>query len=701
MESRQRIRLLLVEDDEDDAFLAVDELKTVDRSTFDVCWESEPRRALDRLVEEVFDVCVLDYRLGEMTGLELIEAARSRGIDLPFILLTGHDDRWVDEEAMRAGASDYLVKTHLSGTVFERAIRYSIDRARSTKSLQSSERRFRSVVESASEGILVANEEGRLLSSNQSALAMFERSTPPSTIGELFTEMASFPTMQEFVESDDATTRSVSGATFEFTRAFGSRSATFEATFTCWQDVDHPMWTVLVRDVTERRTLKNQLLHQATHDSLTGLANRKLFADRVEAAVAKSVSTGHQVVVVFLDLDDFKEINDTVGHQSGDDVLKQAARRLLTCLRTGDLGARLGGDEFAILIDGESYGANLNDIGERMLRGFAEPIIVAGRSVSITASIGLASSSRGAVSARELLRNADLAMYAAKDGGKDCFRLFEDQMFAHLVDRLALQADLAKALTAGPLGLHYQPVVELASQRIVGFEALLRWWHPSRGLQEAPALVRLADETGLLGELGRSVLREALQTFAGWRTQHPAASVISLAVNVTTYEFNDPTFVDFLTDLSRSLDIPALSVVLKITESAMANTAAMRQRMQMLSAAGFRLAVDDFGTGYSSLSYLQDLPISVVKVDRSFIGRLGQDSRTRDLLQAILGISTSMGLETVAEGIEKESEMEILRDMGFRFGQGYLFGHACPAGSGPQNTCRCTAMTGPSRPDRT
>jgi diguanylate cyclase (GGDEF)-like protein/PAS domain S-box-containing protein len=428
------------------------------------------------------------------------------------------------------------------------------------------------------------------------------------------------------------------------------------------------------RDVSERCSLEAQLRHQAFHDPLTGLANRALFQDRVQHALSRRRGELETLGVVFVDLDNFKTVNDSLGHSIGDLLLRAAAQRLVSCLRAFDTAARLGGDEFAILIDDTQRYEDVPQVADRVTKAFLAPFVIDGREVTTTASVGVALAMSDQ-SAEDLLRNADLAMYLAKSRGRGQAALFEPSMHAAAVDRLELQNDLRHALERNELVVVYQPVHALESQVLVGAEALLRWMHPTRGPIPPTTFVPIAEETGLIVPIGRWVLQRACRDAVRWRSRTAEGAGLRVSVNMSSRQIPD---VDLLDDIRSALEtsgLPAGAVVLELTESMLLqHTAAMMTLMHQLRALGVRLAIDDFGTGYSSLSYLQRLPIDILKIDRAFVERLGADTSAAALVRAIVSLGESMSLKTIAEGIESAQQAERLRGLGCDFGQGFFYG---------------------------
>ena len=429
-----------------------------------------------------------------------------------------------------------------------------------------------------------------------------------------------------------------------------------------------------VRDVTDRVHLEHELTHRAHHDGLTGLANRDLFLAAVEQAIARSVGTAHQVELLFVDLDDFKTVNDSLGHKAGDEVLVAVADRLRQCVRSADTVARLGGDEFAILLDGDWE--NCSVVAERIVDVMRAPLTVVGQQVSVRASVGLASSEPG-TEATDLLRQADLAMYVAKSEGKARWVAFRPQMLEQFLDELQMERALQAAVQHDQLDVYYQPIVDLATGLVAGAEALVRWIDPARGVVSPAQFIPVAERSELIEVIGRYVLQRACRWAGAWEAES-GKTLAHVSVNVSARQLRSPSLVQ---DVCAALEESGLAphkLVLEITESMLLDERdAVTERLEALRQLGVRIAIDDFGTGYSSLSYLGRLPVDVLKIDRSFTIGLGHAAE-RSLVPAILELARTLGLMTVAEGVETEQHGRRLRELGCQLAQGYYFSKPLP-----------------------
>ena len=428
------------------------------------------------------------------------------------------------------------------------------------------------------------------------------------------------------------------------------------------------------RDITERKRLEEQLTHQAFHDSLTGLANRALFRDRIQHALNRQRRLRHPVAVLLFDLDGFKNLNDSLGHAFGDQFLAAVGDRLRSLLRPSDTACRLGGDEFAVLVEDLAGTAGVTVVADRVLAALREPFVVDGKDVVTDASVGIAIAEGEDVTPDDMLRNADVAMYTAKSRGRGRYELFKPSMHKAMLDRLDLEADLRRAVERGEFVVHYQPTVALATGRISGMEALVRWKSPERGLVPPGAFIPVAEDTGLITPIGAHVLEEACRQSMAWKREFGTDAPSTISVNVSARQLQDDALVASVASILERTGINPASVILEITESAvMTDAEAMVARLHELKALGVRLAIDDFGTGYSSMSYLCSFPIDILKIDRSFVTGVRDEPQKIGIVRTIVELGRILDLQTVAEGIELDEELEQLRALDCDLGQGYRF----------------------------
>jgi diguanylate cyclase (GGDEF)-like protein/PAS domain S-box-containing protein len=548
---------------------------------------------------------------------------------------------------------------------------------RAREALRASEERFRSLIENAMDTITILDRDGTILYESPSIERVLGFAPEdlvgknafafvhPEDVGPLTEEF------QRIIEDSGRRT----AAELRFLHADGSWRILECVGQNLLDDPAIRGVVVNARDVTERKEVEGQLLHDAFHDKLTGLPNRALFLDRLRQLLRRSRRTDDPgFAVLFLDLDRFKVVNDSLGHSIGDDLLIRIARRLEASLRPGDTVARLGGDEFTVLVDGGHDVAHVTRVVERIQNELRIPFRLRDRDVYVNVSIGIAVSTTGYDSAEEMLRDADTAMSRAKAAGPSRHAIFDKEMHAEAVRTLDLEVALRRALERDEFGLEYQPIVGLESRQVEGFEALIRWVHPERGHLLPGEFLGLAEETGLIVPMGRLVFRKSLAQFRTWSGMASGGGGLGLNLNVSARELSQPDLIRQLEGLIIEAGVDPGRITLELTEgSLMENADLTLATLRDLKALGVRLAVDDFGTGYSSLSYLHNFPIDVVKIDQSFVRRIGKPDGSPGLVRAITALGLDLGLRVVAEGVETDHQRDVLRDLGCHSGQGSLF----------------------------
>jgi diguanylate cyclase (GGDEF)-like protein/PAS domain S-box-containing protein len=556
------------------------------------------------------------------------------------------------------------------------------------EALKESEARFRNLVEHSPQAVAL-HAEGLLLYANPACASLLGFSDPENLLGlplMKFITRETAPRLHESLASlGRAPTRALT-AECQVHRTNESRVLAVEVTSVPVSYNGRAGVLSILHDVTERNQLEEQLAHQAFHDPLTNLANRVLFKDRVEHALQRAAGGTASPAVLFIDLDNFKAVNDGLGHSAGDWLLIEVAARLTACLRPADTVARLGGDEFAVLLDDEI--ARPMIVADTILAAFMQPFSVQGTDIVVTMSIGIATMlpHQGA---DEVLRNADLALYRAKGEGKACAASFEPEMHVAARRRLELETELRRAITGeggtGNLVLFYQPIARLSTGRMFGFEALVRWQHPERGLLEPLDFISLAEETGLIVPLGQWVLREACRQTREWQLRYQSTlrgtgMSLMVGVNLSGRHLSQPRVVQDVLSSVRDAGLAPNHLVLEMTESMLVHdNRATLERLHALKALGVRLSIDDFGTGYSSLAYLERFPVDSLKMDRSFIAGLGRENAKSPLAEAVIGLGRILGLRVVAEGIETKEQWDRLRMLGCGLGQGFYISHPLPA----------------------
>jgi diguanylate cyclase (GGDEF)-like protein/PAS domain S-box-containing protein len=598
----------------------------------------------------------------------LARAFSSRAITANARLFTG--------TLIALGASALLVALLASAFAFGRRRAIAAQRA----ALAHSERRFRAMVQKASEVVVLTDAERRITYVTDAVVGLLGLSAEELIGRELETVLPAGerPRALQMFERTVRTGEGTGPSEWTLVRADGSVGFIEVRSTNLLHDPDVAGIALTVRDITRRREMEAQLRHQALHDPLTGLPNRTLFEDRVSQALQRAGRHRRSISVMYLDIDGFKAINDSMGHGAGDELLCTIAGRIDECLRGVDAAARLGGDEFACLVESLGDRDDALVIARRLAGGLARPAMVQGRSITVRASIGVAHASGVSISAEQLIRNADLAMYKAKAEGRGEIGVFDENLLVAARRRLDLREDLRLAIDRGELSLAYQPLVRLDSRILVGTEALLRWHHPQSGFIAPDQFIPIAEDTGLIVSLGRWVLDRALADLAGWSTLAPR---MSLNVNVAPRELAEPDYVQAVSEALARHRIDPARVTLELTESDFLDVGETLQRLHALAQLGVKLAIDDFGTGQSSLARLQRLPVAQVKLDRSFLAVIDDNSQHATLVRSMIELGQALGMQMVAEGIERDTQLHILQDAARpldseapdALGQGYLF----------------------------
>ena len=569
----------------------------------------------------------------------------------------------------------------LIGLAFARALRLMKSERAARERVRAQERYAQALAVNSSDAVIVIGADERIMSESAQLAAL---------VGHPGISVLGVDALRLVLPADHDMLRSI------FDRCLAAPGRVFQAELRVRHSEGREIWVacrmvnllsdpdvggvvVNIHDVTARKAAEEQLAHQAFHDSLTGLANRALFRDRVEQALLRNVRTGLMPAVIYLDLDGFKTVNDSLGHEAGDDLLREVARRLMAAVRAEDTVARLGGDEFAILIEQSDHPIEeATAVAERILQTLTAPMTLDDRRVTVSASLGIAPADTDST-ASSLLRDADVAMYQGKANGKAKWVLYDGSMRAHAVERLELEYDLSGALEASQLRLVYQPVVHLETGRIVGFEALLRWDHPRLGTIDPEKFIPIAEANRLIIPIGQWVLDTACRTAAGWHRQFPRETPLSMAVNVSAIQLADSELVSHVAGALASSGLAPTSLVLEMTETVLIQDAtATAKRLHELHALGVRLAIDDFGTGYSSLSYLRQFPVDILKIDQSFISTITEREQVPAIVRGLLDLGRTLQLETVAEGIEVDFQHASLREEDCELGQGFLFARPLP-----------------------
>jgi diguanylate cyclase (GGDEF)-like protein/PAS domain S-box-containing protein len=677
--TRQALDLLLVEDDADDAAL-------IERHLLREGWEVRIRRVdtadgmADALASTSWDIVISDHSMPTFSAQAALEMVNRAELDLPFIIVSGTIGEERAVAAMRAGASDYIVKDNLGrlGPAIRRELREAGQRharRRAERALHEVEARTRAIVQAAADGIIATDEDGIVQTVNPAAERMLGLGADEACGRHVDLLLPGVGRLR----AGPITGRGGPGLPRE-TVALGRDGNTFpvEVTRSETSHEERLVITYVVRDVSERKRFEAQLAHRSSHDALTDLPNRSLFHDRLEMALTRAERRGTRTAVLFLDIDHFKVVNDSLGHTAGDRLLIGVAERLQGALRPDDTLARLGGDEFVVLAEGVGTEQEALDLASRLLQSLATPLELAGSEVFVTASIGVAVAAGGGRTPEDVLRDADVAMYRAKERGRARSALFHEGMFEQAMRRLETESALRRGIERDEFRLAYQPIVDLGSGEVTGVEALVRWAHPTRGLLLPHEFIPLAEDTGLINQIGAQVLSQACRQSREWgrRAERP----LSISVNLSGRQLATPELVSTVTRTLERCSLDPSMLCLEITESVlMQDIKASIAALTSLRSLGVRLAVDDFGTGYSALSYLKHFPVDQLKIDRSFIVGLEGDSRDAAIVSTILTLADALGLSAVAEGVETEAQEQRLGSLGCRLAQGYRFSRPASA----------------------
>ena len=643
-----------------------------------------------RVWESGEPMCVEDYdawsghapgldglgRIGSVVGVPLTAGSEIIGA----IGLAAGDSGRIFDETDVAGLSRFaqLASVALENARLHAAARAELAaRTRSEEELRASTDRLRRLADASFEA-LVIHRGGRVLEVNTAFIDLFG-SAPETVLGapvlELFPESARAALALQLAVDNETPFETVA------LLADGSEAAVELIGRTIPYPDEVPARATAIRDIRERRAIAERLARQSFYDTLTGLPNRSLFMDRVTHALGWArPDDATPLAVLILDLDRFKVINESLGHAVGDQLLAAVGRRLNDALRPADTLARLGGDEFAVLVDGLAGDAAAEGLARRMVDSLATPFLVEGRETYISASVGVALSRAGSHSAADLLREAEIALYRAKDDAGDRVSVFHPRMSASSMDRLELELDLRRAIERDELRVHYQPLVDLRTGRTVGHEALVRWQHPTRGLLPPLSFIPLAEESGLILPIGDVVLAEACRQGRAWQLVDRSFADLVVSVNLSARQFARPDLAARVAAVLAESGLPPHTLELEITESlAMSDAEATGVTLRTLHELGVRVVLDDFGTGYSSLAYLSRLPLDVIKVDRSFVAGLHESPANLAIVRAVVGLAQGLGIAVTAEGIEREDQLEVLRGLGCDRGQGFLFAPPAPA----------------------
>ena len=677
---QESVRVLLIEDDNVEASLIRSQIAGAGGPPAAVDHVSRLRAGIDRLGESRYDVVLLDLNLPDGRGLDNLHAVKTASPPSPVIILTNVEDQDAAVAAVAEGAQDFLIKRYITPELIGRSIRYAVARQESETSRRAREERYALAVAGARDGIWDWDLEGDRIyySARWFSLLRIAEAGATSTAGLWFDRVHA----DDRAGLEQAIAAHLEGASPHLEHEFRMSAGTGEMLWVLCRGVAvrnaagrATRIAGSLTDISDRKSTEAMLVHEVLHDTLTGLPNRTLFLDRLDIAL-KQQRRDHtrQFAVFFLDLDRFKAVNDSLGHAAGDQLLIEFGKRLRMFLRPGDSVARLGGDEFAILLSEVNGPGDVSLVAERIRDLLSLKFIVANTDIFASASIGIALSRPSYERPSDLLRDADLAMYRSKSHNPGSYAVFDSPVHGATLQRLELETDLRSALTRNEIVTYYQPIISLEHMRIIGFEALLRWFHPVRGLIGPDEFIPLAEKCGLIGALSWWVMRDACQQTREWQDSGLGFADLSISVNVSSRLFSEPEFAKRTRAILEQTSLRPETLHLEITENALLqHESATLRELTALRDIGVKFHLDDFGTGYSSLSYLSLFSYDTIKIDRSFVSTPGDTHRNRRIVDALLGLGRALGMEVIAEGVETEEQAQKLRDLECRAAQGFWF----------------------------
>ena len=679
MSKKSITRLLLIEDNPGDARLLREMLNEQGSHNIEFTHVECMSEAEKHLAECEVDIILLDLGLPDAQGLEAVRRAHAAAPRVPLVVLTALDDESLAAQALQEGAQEHLIKGQVDTRGLMRALRYAVERKIMEEALFVETERAQVTLNSIGDAVACTDISGHLTFLNIVAERMTGwswREAEGRPMVEVFrvldaTSRETIPNPMVMAVGQDRTVHLPSNCIL--VRRDGFEIPIEDSAAPIHDREGGSTGAVIVfRDVSAARAMALQMAHSAQHDFLTGLPNRMLLNDRVSQAIALASRHMKQVAVLFLDLDGFKYINDSLGHSIGDKLLQSIAKRLVHCVRDSDTVSRQGGDEFVVLLSEAEQSEDAAIIARRMLQAVAEPHSIDQRDLHVTTSIGVSVYPDDGLDAEALIKNADTAMYQAKESGRQSYRFFKPAMNIRAVERQSIEESLRRALERQELALRYQPKVNLRTGAITGAEALIRWTHPTRGSVSPAQFIPIAEDCGLILAIGRWVLREACEQARAW--VDAGLPMATMAVNVSAMEFRDENFLDGLFATLNETGLDPRSLELELTESVlMKHAEAAASILQTLRERGVQVAVDDFGTGYSSLSYLRKFPIDTLKIDQSFVRQITAGGDDTSIVTAVISMARSLKLRVVAEGVEAPEQVGFLRAHECDEAQGYYF----------------------------
>ncbi|MEO8629667.1 MAG: EAL domain-containing protein [Betaproteobacteria bacterium] len=679
MGKKQRTQLLLIEDNPADAYLLRRMLDDHGSHNIALAHVQSMGEAEKHLLEHAVDIILVDLGLPDAQGLGAVRRAHAAAPRIPLVVLTGLDDEAQATQALQEGAQEHLIKGQIEARGLLRALRYAVERKAMDEALFEEKERAQVTLNCIGDAVICTDTTGNITFLNVAAEKLTGWSRQEAAgrpMDEVFriVEGANRDTppnpMQLAVEHDRVVHLS-SNCTL-LTR-HGTEIPIEDSVAPIHDRDGRTTGAVIVfRDVSAARAMAVQMAHSAEHDFLTGLPNRLLLNDRVTRAISLAQRHRKQVAILFLDLDGFKHINDSLGHPTGDKLLQSAAKRLLKCVRDTDTVSRQGGDEFVVLLSELEHPEDAAISARRMLDAVAASHSVDQHELHVTTSIGVSVYPDDGMDAETLIKNADTAMYQAKEGGRQGFRFFKPEMNARAVERQSIEESLRRAVERREFALHYQPKIDIRTGTITGAEALIRWTHPTRGSVAPAQFIAVAEDCGLIVPIGKWVLHQACEQARTWLDA--GLRVGTIAVNVSAIEFGNEGFLEGVFDTLKDTGLDPHALELELTESVLMKRAdSAAAILQMLKKTGVQVAIDDFGTGYSSLSYLQKFPVDTLKIDQSFVRQITAAPEETSIVTAVINLSRSLNMRVVAEGVETREALSFLASHQCDQAQGYYF----------------------------
>jgi diguanylate cyclase (GGDEF)-like protein/PAS domain S-box-containing protein len=671
--------LLLVEDNPGDARLLREMFNEEGAHNTELTHAECMRDAERHLAEREVDIILLDLGLPDAEGVTAVRRVRVAAPRVPLVVLTGRDDEALAAQALQEGAQDYLIKGQIDSRGLLRALRYAIERKIMEEALFVEKERAQVTLNSIGDAVVCSNVSGNITFLNLVAERMTGWSwqeaagRPMSEVFQILDAVSreTTPNPMDAAMGQDRTVHIPSNCVLLRRDGF---ETPIEDSVAPIHDRDGKATgaVIVFRDVSTARAMAAQMTHSAQHDFLTGLPNRMLLNDRVSQAIVLAPRHSKKVAVLFLDLDGFKHINDSLGHPIGDKLLQSIAKRLVSCVRSSDTVSRQGGDEFVVLLSEMEQSEDAAISALRILQAVAEVHTIDHHDLHVTTSIGLSVFPDDGKDAETLVKNADTAMYQAKENGRHSYQFFRPAMTVRAVERQSIEENLRRALERQEFTLHYQPKIRLRTGEITGAEALLRWSHPVRGPVSPTQFIPVAEDCGLILPIGQWVLREACKQARAWVDL--GLPLGTMAVNISSMEFRDDNFLESVFAILSETGLDPRSLELELTESVLMKRAeSAASVLKTLRARGVQIAVDDFGTGYSSLSYLRKFPIDALKIDQSFVRQITSAPDDATIVTAVISMGRSMKLRVVAEGVETREELAFLQNHQCDEAQGFYF----------------------------